>query len=147
MGVGEGAEGDGEKLVGAEGVVGDGFGGGGAGGGDEEVGEVAFVFALDGIVVLDGCGDGLGEGVPVGFGGVLGEKSKGGVPEGLNFDGVSFAGGSGGVVGVHPGEVGGTEDEGGGGIHLNAVFGSVDVALGDGDEDVEEGAVAAVGCE
>ncbi len=98
-------------------------------------------------MVLDGLGDGLGEGAPVGVGGVLGEKLEGGVPEGLNFDGVAFAGGAGGVVGVHPGEVGGAEDERGGGIHLNAVFGSVDVAFGDGDEDVEEGAVAAVGFE
>lgn len=59
------------------------------------------------------------------------------MPESLNFDGIAFAGGTGGIVGIHPGEVGGTKDEGRGCIHVNAVFGSVDVAFGDGDEDVE----------
>ena len=30
------------------------------------------------------------------------------------------------------------EDESGSGIHVNTIFGSVDVALGDGDEDIKE---------
>ena len=111
--------------------------GGGACRGDKEVGEVAVVAPLDGIEGLDGLGDGLGKGFPLGVGCVLGEKVEGGVPESLNFDGITFSRGAGGIVRIHPGEVGGAEDEGGGGIHVNTVFGSVDVALGDGDEDVE----------
>ena len=143
----EGVEGDGEELVGAEGVVGGGLCGGGAGGGDEVVGEVALVVVLNGVEGLDGVGDGVGEGFPLGVLGVVVEEVEGGVPEGLDFDGVALAGGAGGVVGVHPGEVGGGEDEGGWGVHVDAVFGAVDVGVGDGDEDVEEGASVAVGLE
>ena len=54
--------------------------GGGACRGDKEVGEVAVVTPLDGIEGLDGLGDGLGKGIPLGVGGVLGEKVKGGIP-------------------------------------------------------------------
>ena len=45
--------------------------------GDKEVGEVAVVAPLDRIEGLDGLGDGLGKGIPLGVGGVLGEKSGG----------------------------------------------------------------------
>lgn len=123
------------------------MGGGGAGGGDEVVGEVALVLLFDGVEGLDGVGDGVGEGFPLGVLGVLVEYVESGVPEGLYFNGVALAGGAGGVVGVHPGEVGGAEDEGGLGVHVDAVFGAVDVGVGDGDEDVEEGAAVAVGLE
>ena len=111
--------------------------GGGACRGDKKVGKVAVIAPLDGIEVLDGLGDGLGKGIPLGVGSVLGKKVEGGVPESLNFDGITFSGGTGGIVRIHPSEVGGAEDESRGGIHVNTVFGSVDVTMGDGDEDIE----------
>ena len=105
--------------------------GGGACRGDKKVGKVAVIAPLDGIEGLDGLGDGLGKGIPLGVGGVLGEKVEGCVPESLNFYGIAFSGSAGWVVCIHPGKVGGAEDESRGGIHVNTIFGSVDVALGD----------------
>ena len=105
--------------------------------GDKEVGKVAVVAPLDGIEGLDGLGDGLGKGIPIGGWMCVGRESGGRRARELEFRWDNLLEGAGGIVRIHPGEVGGAEDEGGGGIHVNTVFGSVDVALGNGDEDVE----------
>ena len=69
-------------------------------------------------------------------------KLEGGKPEGLDGDRVALAGGAGGVVGVHPGEVGRAEDEPAVRVHGDAVGGAADIAMGEGNEDLPDGAAA-----
>ena len=139
-GVGDRAERDGEELVRAEVVVAGGEGGWGAGGSVETVGEPALGGMRE--EGFDGVGDAEGE-LGAGWVAAVGaHEREGGVPECLDFDGIALARGSGGVVCVHPCEVGGTEDESGGGVGVDPVGGAGLIVGDDGAEDGADGATA-----
>ena len=72
------------------------------------------------------------------------EEREGAVPQGLDLDRVAFARRAGGVVGIHPGEVGGTEDESARRIHPDPVGGPIPVMHYDRTDDVTDRSPVAV---
>ena len=121
-------------------VVGGGFPGALPGGAVEAIAQPGLAGA--GIEGVDGGLDLFCQRGPLRVVVDAGQQSKGGEPKGLDTDRITLTRGAGGVVGVHPGEVGGTVNEAAGGIHGDTVGGAADVALGEGNEDFADGAVA-----
>lgn len=144
MGSGDEIEGDGEQGIAAKGVAGGGGTGGNALGGDEAIGEPTAVFEPE--VGVEGFEGALGEigpafatAIPRGGaeGSQLAEQPD---PEGLDLDGIPFTRRGGGMIGVHPGEVGRTPDETGGVIDTDAIRGAGEITGGDGTKDIGDGA-------
>lgn len=132
------AQGEGEELVGPKGVVRRGLPGGLAGPGMEAVGQISLRLHVE------MPGDGVPDPIRKVFPGCRGfpcdpcQERQGVPPEGLDFHGISLPGGPGRVVGVHPGEVGGAEDQAGFRVHPDAVGGAAHDRAPHGHEDLPD---------
>jgi len=142
---GDEAEADEEQAVAAEGVADGGVAGDDAGVAEEDIGIPAGAFEPE--QLIEGGGGAGGEFAPfflIGGGGEFFHLPEQADPEGLDFYGIAFARGAGGVVGVHPGEMTGAPDEAGIQIGMDAVGRAVQVMGGDAEEDIGDGASGSV---